>query len=93
FIKKKLYKCVYAGDYQRFSTIIHKVLKNSFIKGKNYSLEPLMNDLFLLQTRQPWIVTELSNQLKDLSTRLDGRLDLQREIMKYQAKCKVISHR
>ncbi|MEW6609907.1 MAG: trypsin-like peptidase domain-containing protein, partial [bacterium] len=42
FIKKKLYKCVYAGDYQRFSTIIHKVLKNSFIKGKNYSLEPLM---------------------------------------------------
>ncbi|MEW6096933.1 MAG: trypsin-like peptidase domain-containing protein [bacterium] len=93
FIKKKIYSAVYTGDYQRYANILKKVFKNYLVSiNKSNELdgyfESLMDDLILLQTKEPWILPELSKRLEDLSTKLRDSLDLQRQIMKYQLKIK-----
>jgi len=91
FIKKKIYRAVYTGDYQRYSKILHQLFKN-LKKENNYvhTLEALTDDLFLLSARQPWILSELKNRLEGLKTQLNNSLDVQRQIMKYQLKIKRI---
>ncbi len=80
-IKKKIYRAVYAGDYQQYARILQKVL------GLSEHWEALIDDLIFLQSKEPWILSELNSQLEDLKAKLND-LDKQRQIMKYQARMK-----
>ncbi|MDI6735769.1 MAG: trypsin-like peptidase domain-containing protein [bacterium] len=84
FIKKKIYRAVYAGDYQQYTRILQKVFGRH---GLFEDWETLINDLIFLQSKEPWILSELNNQLEDLKAKLND-LDKQRQIMKCQARMK-----
>lgn len=86
FIKKKLYHAVYAGDYQQYAHILQRVCSNGFF---GYG-EVLINDLILLQSKEPWILSELNCRLENLKAKLND-LDKQRQIMKYQARINQVS--
>ncbi len=89
FIKKKIYRAIYAGDYQQYVRILQKVFRRH---GLFEHWEKLINDLIFLQSKEPWILSELNNQLENLKAKLND-FDKQRQIMKCQARMKRVKYR